>query len=264
MIYCSGDSYTAGTELIDHEHFKDSYPGFFDKDYMTTHHYANWWHNHALKWHSSGSVSDHNKRKEKEKSKAWPAKLGSILNEPVMNSAVMGASIESVVRSTIVDILSSSVDIKLVIILCPPAERIEVAYADTLYSISLSNNAHWIPEINKLLKPLTVSETNFSLHRRYLFSLLQIHDFCKNKNIKLLIIPINNSYLNFDSRLNYLKEHIAESMYPHTMTDEHKKIAGNVYCPGGHFTEQVHDSFAESLSVYIKEQKLINVAMDSK
>lgn len=257
MIYCNGDSNTAGTELIDYEYFKDSYPGFFNKDYIKTLQYVNWWHTNAFKWYFSGSLLERNKIKEKEKLKAWPAKLETILNVPVINAAFMGEGIESVVRATIKDILTSKTEIKVAIIQCPPAERVEVFYEGKFYSIQLSHKTHSVPAVNNLLQLLARSETDFSLHRRYLFSLMQLHDFCKNKNIKLLIVPVDNSYLNFDSKLSYIKEYISESMYPHAMRDEVEKITGDVYCPGAHFTEKVHDSFAESLTTYIKEQKIL-------
>jgi len=257
MIYCIGDSNTAGTELIDQEHFKDSYPGVFDKEYMDTFLYAEWWRIHAVKFYNTGTLKEKINRNNREKLKAWPAKLEKILNIPVINSAFMGASIESVVRNAITDILNSKIDIELIILQCPPAERVEVSYLNKIYSISTANDKHWIPDINNLLKILTTIETDYSLHRRYLFSLMQMHDFCKVKQIKLLLVPVNKFYLNFDKQLTYLKNHIDESMFPNTMTDEVEKISQKVYAPGGHFTEIIHESFAKSLAEYIKKQGLL-------
>jgi len=265
MIYCNGASFTAGTELVDIDLFKDSYPKILNKNYLDSEQtdrdakYFDWWCNNAFKLFSSLPTDDRNKIITKEKSRAWPAKLEKLLNIQTYNSASMGLSMEAIARNTITDILTLDIPINLVIIQLPPIERIEVIYKNNAYTVSFSNTKHWIPEIKNLTKSLVMVEDDYSLQRRYIFSLMQLYDFCKTKNIKLMILGVKNisQELDIDNKLAHLKNHIIDSIYPYSMSDEVEKLTGAVYCPGGHYTEIVHDAFARTLATSIKSQKLI-------
>jgi len=261
MIYCNGDSFTAGTELADYEYFKDSYPGFFDKEYANDYiknnnfKYAEWWLTHSIRnFRSTLPESDLNELIEKEKEKAWPAKLSKLLHVPVKNLATMGSSLDGIVSSTITDILNCDKKIEMVLLQLPPVERIVVPYMDKFYDVSLANPIHQIYLVEKLAKAMSHNETDYSLQYKYLLNLIQLYDFCKSNGIKLVIIAVNAGHLNFNTNLLYLKKYFSDAICPLIMDDELVKLKTNVFCPGGHFTERVHDSFAISLHDYIKGQ----------
>jgi hypothetical protein len=260
MIYCNGDSFTAGTELVDCEYFKDSYPGLFDKDYANDYEknnnfkYSEWWLTHSIKkFRSNLTKSKLNELIEKEKEKAWPAKLSKLLNVPIRNSAIMASSLESVVYTTITDILNCDRPIDTVLLQLPPVGRVAIPYMDTFYDATLGHK-HYIPEIANVVKVMSYTETDYSLQYKYLFNLTHIYDFCKSNGIKLIIFAVKPDHLIFNPKLEYLKKYFSDDIRPLTMQDELDKLITNVYCPGGHFSERVHDSFAIALHDYIKGQ----------
>lgn len=257
MIYCTGDSFTAGTELVDFEYFTTSYPGTFNEEYSNNFIYKDWWQTKVIPHFYSLSLQSREIKLSKEKSKSWPAKLEKILNVPISNFGHMGSSIEFLVRNMITEILLSKDTIKLVIIQLPPIERIELGYKNQLYNVSLSNNKHQIPSIQHMLKYLVFNETAYTLQRRYLFNMIQLADFCKINNIKLIAVGVDSQQMLFDNKLNSLKNYISDIFCQHLMYNEVKKLQYNVFCPGGHFTEKVHDSFAQTLASYINEQQLL-------
>jgi hypothetical protein len=261
MIYCTGDSFTAGTELADCEYFKDSYPGFFDTEYANDYEnnnnfkYAEWWLTHSIRnFRTTLPESDLNELIEKEKEKAWPKKLSKLLDLPVKNSATMGSSLNGIVCSTITDILNCDKRIEMVLLQLPPVERIVIPYMDKFYDVSLANPIHQIYLVEKAAKAMSYNETDYSLQYKYLLNLIQIYDFCKSNGIKLVIVAVNSRQLNFNVNLSYLKEYFSDALCPLIMDHELYKLKTNVFCPGGHFTERVQDSFAKSLYDYIKGQ----------
>ena len=257
MIYCTGDSFTAGTELVDSEYFTTSYPGTFDKEYNKNVKHAEWWNKTVIKDFIKLPHVDRCEKLNKEKMKAWPAKLEKLINVPIINSGCMGASIEFLVRSTITDVLLSTNSIETVIVQLPPVERIEVTHYNKFYSSSIADIDHWIPNVQTILKAMVLSETRYTLQRRYLFSLIQLADFCKNNNIKLIVVAVSTDHMVFDNELDHLTKYIADTFCPHVMYTEVEKLYNDVFCPGGHFTEKVHDSFSQTLADYLKEQNIL-------
>jgi len=104
-IYCNGDSYTAGSEIIDY--LFPNFPGYHTSG-------SNLVKDIDIKWHKSrlqngieffGSKYAYIK---KQKENAWPSQLSKIdSNLQVINGAVDGASITGIANRTIIDLIAN-------------------------------------------------------------------------------------------------------------------------------------------------------------
>lgn len=128
-------------------------------------------------------------------------------------------------------------------------------------TIFLSNhcNFHLHEKIRSALLEL---ETDNSLYYSWLTELIRIQDFCNANNINILFtdsINVKNSYLSNirNSKVQDLEKYLDDSVLSMLDIARDFKLNEFVFCAGGHFTEIVHDKFAEELSKIIKDRNLI-------
>lgn len=94
-IYAVGDSFTAGVELADHEFNLPGFPGFcrYGDRQSPGNVYRAWGdHRHIL-------VGKFPKIPARERSLAYPQKLGNILNLPVTNDGLGGCAMQTIQRN---------------------------------------------------------------------------------------------------------------------------------------------------------------------
>lgn len=110
IIYTNGDSFTAGDGLI--SVFWDTYPGNISNNNTLAD------QERSRKWASTKATefsrdrhtvkSEFKLYKEQNKQRAWPAKLGQLLDVQVINNALGGSGIVSIGMNTMQDLISLS------------------------------------------------------------------------------------------------------------------------------------------------------------
>ena len=247
MIYCIGDSFTAGTELVDHI-YCDNHPGNFK---ITDNNYD------SINWLKTVKYNDISVEEIliEEKKRAWPNKLASLLNCNVINNSYRGQSLEGIVNQTITDCIKNN-QIKTIIMQLIPMYRKEIAFRGELCPIQLSF-MYEDKSLNELNKFFVENESDYTLYKRWLFDVIRIKNFCTDANIKLYFVDVyamsNKPKIKIDDIIlleKYANINTISNMGNIAISMLFEKIK----CPGGHFTEKIHDLFAKALYDYIKGQ----------
>lgn len=275
MIYCNGDSFVAGVELADH--ILPEYPGLTDwvettnKDVKHNQRNVDWITKTYDDNHPLSSI-----RKERSKDlirieyeRAFPNKLQEILNIPVINRALGGASMDRIVRTTISDLieLKKTHDSIIAVIGTTYIGRSEIAtfneehdlFGDICPWICITTNykMHYKNrDLDCLLKYKTLHDSDYHHFVNFFKNIILLQDFCKSNNIKLHWISTYNNMVDYnkpiDSKYHFIKDLINLSEYANLKyTIDMRQIACNikkeVLCPSGHYAEIVHEKTAELL-----------------
>jgi lysophospholipase L1-like esterase len=140
---------------------------------------------------------------------AWPGQLGKLLNQPVVNLALGGASNSRINRTTI-EYLSINPTPELVIIGWTAIDRDELSYSQGQY-LRLTSNDCLVDNKNELPNDLghihkfwaTELHNEYINFRDWIYLILHLQDYFKEKDIKFLFfLALGN---------NYIKEFVNES-----------------------------------------------------
>jgi len=256
MIYCNGDSFTQGTELVDHIYFKDVHPGFIQNKYLTNPEVVKEYREKFSTTIMSKKLSDEDLAAiplETPK-RAWPAKLDKLVDVPVINAGEAGSSMDSICRRTVMDItnlLNEGKKIDLAIIQITFKERFEVNYKNQSFSIfpaylQVYKDNPMVFEQGKLK---IVCETEYTYYRNWLLNITHMINFFKANMIDYMFMqsmPYGNPIGKYKTLINLEKNvNFDFSMYEccQTFPDDAYTL-----CPGGHYTELVHEKIAEELA----------------
>lgn len=262
MIYCIGDSYMAGDELVDYLHVPN-YPKLMslDSSDFEVKHFRKWYEKNVL----SLPMEQRANIKIQAKEFAYPNLISKKLNVEVINAAEPGASMEFIATKLIDDIIklkASGKTVKLVIAQLTGHSRVYAALNGILGSYLLGfENYH--PDVIEMLKPRVIHETNYSLYRAWLFNVIRIYDFCRANNINLIIDRNNETkklheYAKRFTDLVELENYINVKLF--NLFDEVRKLDNkwvSTICPNGHYSQPVHDAMANTLADYINECNLL-------
>ena len=258
MIYCNGDSFTAGDELGD-----DIIPGHlglmdYDSPASIRKMNRDWKassHDHTT---LAGMFRKQNKENLRniELQKSWPTKLGHLLKTTVVNNANSGASMDQIARTTVVDLLGfmkTNKDITVFIGLTTET-RFEVGrpvdhwYSVVPQSLELAPNK----DIAAIGIAKTIIETDYHMLINFYKNVIYIKDFCAIHGIKLYFLsphPLNKTTEERCQVHPDLKEMVeyADLKCELIMEDIAAKLRTGVYCSELHFSKTVHDEVARLL-----------------
>jgi hypothetical protein len=256
-IYCIGDSFTQGTELADAEYYGDVYPGystFHSNDKLRREINRQWWNINSPSVNNSYILLD------KENARAWPAKLAKHMhNVSVINAGKQGKSMQYIVDTCIKDIITKKFEIDLVIVQLTDPVRLEFSENGSSFTIFLQNSTTYKNQ-EALRKALLNIENDKSLYFRWITHLARVQDFCKANNIPLLFVDSVNvefPYLVTSAEFSYIRDYVNKPVLSLRDIADAFSLDTEVLAAGGHFTEIVHDKFAEELSKIIKDRNLI-------
>jgi len=247
MIYCTGDSFTAGDELADHMFF-DDHPGylFFLKSGQRS------------AWHLNKKI-DNELRKKLEvenKKRAWPAKLAELTGLDVINNGASGTSTGQKVNEAILECITNK-NIKTVIFQLIYDTRIYRAYQGRMNSVQLGYEYPDNSDLGEQARYFILHESDYTLRMQWLYDLIRLKDFCAGNGIRLIFINANaNAFLippGLETLASYLDISITVSMKQISLSLCNQKIKS--ICPGGHYTEQVHVEVAQQLKDKLNEIK---------
>jgi len=282
LLYFNGDSFVAGSELGDD--ILNMYPGTasypIDNDAPNSVHIQNkkWLVNTYTPSHPlyKNRLSMQKQLTKLEAERSFPNKVHQLTKIPVINHSMGGSSMERIARTTLADLCNLRKE--------NPNEKI-IAFIGTTYpnrteipvdDESLSHTDqhghiwNWIcvspmykvsrsKKVEDLIKYFARHQTNYHAAVNFYKNIILIQDYCKLNDIQLHWIATNDNIvteyvIESDVQDQYdllaLREY-ANLQYSIDMKDFFPKFNfQNVLCPGGHFSEPVHDRTAQEI-VYL-------------
>lgn len=245
IIYASGDSVVAGTELID-ELF-DGFPGYYkeipDGNTITKN----------FIWKKNQTVPDNNQEKEI----SFPNLTAKHLGVEIINAGIPGASIERIVRNTIVDLIHLKKEHNHIIAVVgnTEAQRFDLPIdQDKWQSCFLT-----IPSENRYVEAIRNHKLKFETeyHRQIKFYeyIILLKDFCKINNIDLVLVdtlkyplPFNKKFYDLNLYREYADITYAFSMNSLALRLEHR------YCPQAHYSKYVHELASRALIKFLENK----------
>ena len=266
IVYCNGDSFVAGVELADY--MLPEYPGCvpFHHDQETSDRNLKWIRKTYDMSHEFGLI----RKKKKyslaieEKNRAWPNKLKTLLGSDVINSAQAGSSMDRIARTTISDLISlkKNHDDIVAIIGTTGAARSEVPHEDQPWVDIIHNYKHQ-GNTDALIDYKINYEKDYHAFVNFYKNLIQIQDFCKVNNIRLLLLATVNgkTHENLVIEENYKNEIDLKNLVGYAnlsfaidMFDIAAKCdLPDVIAPSSHLSESVHSLVADKLYNILKE-----------
>jgi hypothetical protein len=278
LLYFNGDSFVAGDELGDD--ILNVYPGTASYPMNTTDPKS--LHVRNKKWLVNTNTPGHPLYKERVASKqklskleferAFPNKVHQLTQFPIINHALGGASMDRISRTTVAD-------------LCylrrkKPNEKI-IAFIGTTYpsrtevpaegdkrgadphghtvnwdSISPTYQVIRTKEVENLVNYFARYQTTYHAAVNFYKNIILIQDHCKLNDIQLHWIATHDNIVNeyvvesdvLDQYDLFALREYANLQYSVDMKDFLPEFNfQDVLCPGGHFSEPVHERTAEKI-----------------
>lgn len=225
MIYCIGDSFTAGDELPDWPEVFDPYSGPYPSSQL-----------------------------------AWPAVLGQQLNKPVTNLGRGACGNTRIVKRAIDSVTDGA---ELVIVAWTNPERIELADSTSIFDIWGARNINKMQvrdERDQLVKWSAVNQTNYQTNQwfytNWLRQIILLQSFFKTYDQKYIMLcshvgnNLNQQHSDKFSKLYNLIDQTHFLGWPNlSMLDW---TYGCPQGPGGHFLEQGHRIVADKINEHIR------------
>lgn len=266
-IYAVGDSFTAGSELVDHKYYSD-FPGYTTAmANRPGNPYNEWyrkkpWLHRVVGGHSSPAYHE---VLEEEKSLTYANQLGSILDLPVVNQGIGGCSLDTIVRNLVLYL--DTINEPHVVFFQPTSNNRWCQYYEHTWRDFIAGN----PENNvskdfeSWMKLKVMLEDDYSWTMRWWMNLktalavMQSNPWVKQYYVvesgnlrwqRTDVIHHADKYATDDlgSRvLKFINEEINPRRIDFPFTADEPVI-----CPGGHFNHVVHRRLAEQLVEKIK------------
>jgi hypothetical protein len=264
FLYFGGCSYTEGSGLADHEIFPDIYPGNYS-DYKLAENIRDSWVDTRFDIIKKDNELFNNLT-IKNNNKAYPAKIGKLLNANVMNGGIGGNSIFGILVKTIHDLTELIKTNNIpdhVFIGLTTTGRIPIINTNTL--AKENNPRNWIhtltashlvkagEKFEKYAQEYWKSHTDEQMLTTYLYYCFSIKNYVKNITGKdpifLNVAFGHGSYLTAaNSNLPILKE--IWNLLEFNKLSHHQNLTSfathsiNRYVADGHWNEDAHDNFA--------------------
>lgn len=263
VIYCCGDSHTAGGETVDDLLWPDRHPGFRDDLGVVTidQESLSSWRAFRHSRLDAGDPVGWEGWQVLEKRNAWPAHLGEISGLPVINDAVIGSSMEWVARQVVdgVSRLLGSHDPDGILAIVSPGNwpRLQhyISAENRWTSLQLSNPNGMDRYVHSWLLD---NEDDTSLLTRWLVSLAGMVATMRAMGVRLVLLdpgmPDMDHVLGSHPELGHLVsalDIVCDGVWhPRTMEDIGRSLP-LPRCPDLHWRREVHRLVAEDLSVYL-------------
>jgi hypothetical protein len=257
IIYCDGDSYVAGSELGDI--LLPDHPGFVPIGIPK--HIERERYNWTRRTYGNGDLSFmrrqlYNEIEKLEKEKAFPNKIAKKLNVEVINAAVGGSSMDSILRRTLSNLITlKDKDNIVAFISTTDPWRFELPTLNDTNSpwtcVTVDSKNEQVAEV---FKYMVSANKNYHSLIRYYKNIISIQDFCKVNNIKLFFLDRNTTN-QIESEFENYEDYINLKKYANFKVDldmSQEKIrtifkTENIICPGHHYNENVHEYIANEL-----------------
>ena len=290
IIYCNGDSFTSGVDLADY--LIPGYPGGTPMCPWETgpqtpdvREADNWHKNTYDNSHQLGKLRQTKMKaiRNEEFNRAWPNKLHNLSGYPVINNALSGSSMDRIARTTVSDLISLKEEHANIISIIglTGIDRSELpGYRRSLTGSSFSS---WVdiihhrpglhPDLASIFDYKLKYETDYHCYINFYKNVILIKNFCSVNNIRLyFVLPLplppkfwQSGYkphpLDVDAKFSVTDiesiknlENYANLVPDIYMTDIATSCKlPEVYAPGGHFAESIHEIVADKLFNIIKQ-----------
>ena len=260
LIYCCGDSHTAGGELADDIIWPDEHPGFVHGAEIALRdpRRLSKWREFRDRSLRSGRPVTWQQWNERENEQAWPARLAKVTGVTVINGARIGSSMEWIARQTLTDVselLERHHPHQLMVIIQPPTTvRMQMHDLNSggWTSMQMADGYGLDPAVHRWF---TLNETDESLATRWLMGMISVGSALRLQGVRLLFV--NNGFTDHQRDImSVSKGANLVQMYNRTcddlwhdrsMSDAAKGI-DYCFCPDLHWTREVHQRLAEDLA----------------
>ena len=260
LLYFNGDSFVQGAELGDD--ILPDHPGYLSYNSSTNERDV------KKQWRASIPPSS-DEIIRLELSRNFSSKVAEITGLKYINHALGGASMDSIVRSTLRDLIELKNDNRVIAFIgttepfraefaSSESEHVDMhGYYNDWQTIGLweSNNDDPISAIRKYK---VMYEHDYHRMVNFYKNVIVLQDFCKLHNIDLYwikplpsIIEVTDKYSSRPDLLNFKQyANIQYSFdFSKVVEDNRDKL---LICPGGHYNKLAHDMFAEQIANFIK------------
>ena len=293
IIYCNGDSFTSGVDLADYlipgyPGGTPMSPRETGQQTPDVREAANWHKNTYDNSHQLGKLRQTKMRaiQNEEFNRAWPNKLHNLSGYPVINNAQSGSSMDRIARTTVSDLISLKEEHANIISIIglTGIDRSELPTSGRPWTgSSFSSFSSWVdiihhrPGLHPDLAPIfdykLKYETDYHCYINFYKNVILIKNFCSVNNIRLyFVLPLplppkfwQSGYkphpLDVDAKFSVTDiesiknlENYANLVPAINMTDIATSCKlPEVYAPGGHFVESIHEIVADKLFNIIKQ-----------
>ena len=251
-IIACGDSFTSGDEVLD-DVLYPNFPGYRSDTHQNA--------QACMKWHLSTKKKRHANYDNivaREQELAFPSVLGKILGYDMVNLGVSGCSQQVITNDVIRNVMEAEDCVVTMNITGP--NRIMFPYDNQWNSVILG---HANPDIHNSAftsvdRIFTLNTTDLMLHEMHAIYILNAINFLRSRSIKFVLIDsvfmtgIHNFLISNEVSYFVIKcwqEIEEQSGGIISMTDVIRdKHIQDAYCPGGHFSKEVHSIFGAVLA----------------
>ena len=288
IIYCNGDSFTSGVDLADY--LIPGYPGGIPMSGSWVSGQQTPDVREAVNWHKNTYDNSHQLGKSRqtkmgairyeEFNRAWPNKLHKLSGYPVTNNAQSGSSMDRIARTTVSDLISLKEEHANIISIIglTGIDRSELpGYRRSELHRNWVDIIHHRPGLHPDLAPIfdykLKYETDYHCYINFYKNVILIKNFCSVNNIRLyFVLPLplppkfwQSGYkphpLDVDAKFSVTDIESIKNLenYANLVPDIYMTDIANscgqpeVYAPGGHFAESIHEIVADKLFNIIKQ-----------
>lgn len=269
-IYAVGDSFTAGSELVDHKYYKD-FPGYTTAMANQPGNPHNEWYRKKPWLHRV--VGGHKSPAyqtvlDEEKSLTYANQLGDILGWPVVNQGVGGCSLDTIVRNLTVYL--DTITEPHVVFLQPTSSNRWCQYYEKTWRDFIAGNPenNVSREFESWMKLKVLLEDDYSWAMRWWLNLKSaVAQLKANKFVKdFYIVESGNIRWTRTHILQNPEMYATDNLGPRIVRFIEEEINPcrldfpynaneSVICPGGHFNHIVHRRLAEKISPTLLTQR---------
>ncbi len=284
IIYCNGDSFTSGVDLADY--LLPGYPGgtpigpWEPGQVPPSIEICKNWHKNTYDTSHQLGKSRQIKMGEirnEEFNRAWPNKLHKLSGYPVINNAQSGSSMDRIARTTVSDLISLKEEHANIISIIglTGIDRSELPsthkskYKMWVDLIHHRPNLH--PDYKDIIDFKLQYETEYHCYTNFYKNIILVKNFCFVNNIRLyFVLPMplppkfwrnESGSPNSDVKFSYIDIKNIKNLENYANLVPDINMTGiamscklpEVYAPGGHFAEPIHEIVADKLFNIIKQ-----------
>ena len=260
-IYVCGDSHSAGGELADDRLWPTQHPGFFRESEIATRDIRQilTWRQFRTRQLNRGEPVGYQQWQDAEKQHAWPALLAKLIDIPVVNGAVIGASMEWVARETMTWLAARGTDWSRVLVILQPPTWVRMQRFDassrTWTSWQLGDASDIPAVVNEWY---LLSEDDHSLLTRWLLHLMGICALISSRGgtVRLLDADMPNmpSVVAAQSSLAELRQlhtSACDDLWLPVSMGHAARTVELCRCPDLHWSRPVHEKVANDIAAIV-------------
>ena len=259
IIYCCGDSHTAGGELADDLLWPEQHPGFLSEDEIPLRDMREIQRWNAFRDRSLrlGEPVGWSAWQEHERRYAWPARLETHGTAHVINAARIGSSTEWITRQVISDVSALLRDHAAaeITVMVQPSTAMRMQMHDRAQGWTSFQMADAYGMDGHVHRWFNDNETDLSLVTRWLIAMIGMLSWLRSTGVDVLLIDSgqlkHTRLLARDPSLQDLAtsyERLAKDCWFSQGMDTVAQDVHKSRCPDLHWTREVHDRFAEALA----------------